>query len=139
MSMLTMEAVALDLLEYKLDDLRASRRPKGGRDSVWALYKYLRGNVGALDVRDKRRFEELEGTLRRYGEVGKAERRVASLDTLTLQDVRPVTPPPPPAPPALSESEVEEQRVLRRLASRVWWHETRRGDRTLGGDLPRRT
>lgn len=94
-----METVALDLLEYKLDDLRASRRPKGGRDSVWALYRFLRGNVGALDAREKRRFEEMEGTLRRYGEVGKAERRVVSFDALTLQDVRPVELPPPPVPP----------------------------------------
>lgn len=56
-------AIALELLEYKLDDLRASRPIKGGSDSAWALQRKIAVISDELDAAQRKRFEELSGEL----------------------------------------------------------------------------
>ena len=56
-------ALALELFEYKMDDLRHRRPVRGGVDSVWRLRRELTAMADRLDVDQARRFRELSREL----------------------------------------------------------------------------
>jgi hypothetical protein len=55
--------LALELFEYKMDDLRHRRAVRGGADSVWALRRQLQGMVERLDPAKRERFRLLSREL----------------------------------------------------------------------------
>lgn len=70
-----MAAIALELLEYKVEDLRASRPVKGGSESAWELQRTLAAFAGDLDPEGRRRFDQLS---RELGVPAGADTRSAS-------------------------------------------------------------
>lgn len=143
--MSSFEKVALELLEYKLNDLTAGRSTRGGPGAAWDLYDRLSRNAGSLEVEDRRLLTALGQRLRTIGETPKSMAEAAhSLDDLVLGDSgeaadgQPVGVPavellaggklkvsdgkPLPSDP-LDPAVAAEQASLRRLATAVWWHE----------------
>jgi hypothetical protein len=124
--MLKPERVALELLEYKLSDLRAQRTPKGGQASVWALYGYLLQHLKALSNEERQRFEAAGQELTRSSaRVGSGSPSVG-IDDLIIGAATGAASVPfdEVAPPVvLNPRELEEQSILKRLAKRVWWFE----------------
>ena len=133
--MIKFEQIALELLEYKVADLKAQRRIAGGPGSAWDLYKVLVSRVDALRPVERDRFEEVSRTLRLFAEVPKTARRVTStFDNLTLGggqepelsiDLASMSNAPVEVPEYVEVApEVREERaVLKRLARRAWWDE----------------
>ncbi len=123
----SLESVALELLEYKIDALVSRRTVRGGVSSMWSLHDVVSKGTTLLESQERRRFEEIARRLRAISDLptrGSVPR--ADLQTLTLDgeheegllavDDGPGAPDPTP--------EVrEEQAVLQRLAERVWWEE----------------
>lgn len=136
--------VALELFEYKVADLLAQREPLGGRESVQALFDYLASGQSERSVEAQRRFAAASETFKGLGAAG------TSLDTGfdIVLDASPKSPASSPfetlsfdqlelgtsvaveaakqvlaseATILLSPAEREEQRILKRLAQRVWW------------------
>jgi hypothetical protein len=82
-------ALALELFEYKMDDLRHRRTVRGGVDSVWTLRRELTAMADRLDGEQARRFRELSRELGEReagpGLDGSAhEREVVGFDALVL-------------------------------------------------------
>jgi hypothetical protein len=128
--MLTMERVALELLEYKVDALVARRDVRGGVADMWQLHDAISRGQSALTTNERERFVEVARRLRAVADMptrGTAAR--ASLFALTLdgggEDDSTLAAEEPPAqrdrdvPPEIRA----EQSVLQRLAERVWWEE----------------
>ncbi|MDZ7801623.1 MAG: hypothetical protein U5K81_12635 [Trueperaceae bacterium] len=146
--------IALELLEYKMDDLRRQRPVRGGVASVWELHARLSRRVDGMDPDDKQRFRslsrELEG--RRGGSAPPAmtgSERSLAFDDLVLdenpvrgvggtarqaedtplvdfgEDDAPLLAGPERAPPASPEDK-REQEALQRLAARVFGREVSR-------------
>lgn len=141
--MSSFEKVALELLEYKLNDLTAGRSTRGGAGAAWELYDRLSRDAGSLPVEDRRLLTVLGQRLRTIGETPKSTAEAAhSLDDLVLGDMggpdagaaspgvelitggqlKPSAGRALPADP-LDPAVAEEQASLRRLATAVWWHE----------------
>ncbi|NBC95963.1 MAG: hypothetical protein GVY27_06380, partial [Deinococcus-Thermus bacterium] len=55
--------LALELFEYKMDDIRHRRAVRGGADSVWALRRQLQGMADRLDPARRERFRLLSREL----------------------------------------------------------------------------
>ena len=133
MPMLKLERIALELLEYKLGDIRAEREVRGGISSVWSLYQYLVKEVAVLSPEERKQLEDMGRTLKKYRESPKKPKEDHSifedlvvgglpdmpvlsgaLSTSTTVDA--------PKPKVEVSPEVaEEQAILQRLAKRVWW------------------
>ncbi len=81
--------LALELFEYKMDDLRHQRTVRGGADSVWTLRRQLNAMTDRLDPEQLERFRRLS---RQLGErdggtgapVASGGQRVVSFDELVL-------------------------------------------------------
>lgn len=137
--MLNLERLALELLEYKVEDLRQKRASRGAAVDPWDLYRHLAAESASLAPADRARLDKAGRALRRYGAphgAAKAERRPAAFDDLTLGDlpdmpdlgtgagaVAAPTPTPVAVDVALDPAEREEQEALHRLAKRVWWED----------------
>lgn len=63
-----LESAALELLEYKLDDLLNRRIVRGGVSSVWSLYQQLSRDTSELDEDERKRLGNLGRQLRMLGE-----------------------------------------------------------------------
>lgn len=145
-AMLTLEGLALELLEYKVEDLRQGRAPRRGAVGAWDLYVKLIEKGPTLTAEDGGRLEKAGEALRRLGVAPPAAQRPAgqpdgaSFGELTLGDVPDVpqlggealggSVPVGTTPPAVASVEVEtdpavaeEHLVLQRLARRVWWQD----------------
>ncbi len=129
--MLKLEPIALELFEYKVEDIRAKRSIRGGVGSAWELYNYLNKEIAVLSADERKRLEQAGRMLRRIAESPKASRRVTdTFSDLVLGDlgaepsktldptVEPVVG-DVPADPAI----IEELAILKRLANRAWWKE----------------
>ena len=131
--MLKLEPVALELLEYKIQDIRAARQVKGGLASVWDLYNYLFKEAATLTEYERGRVEAAGKVLKRFGETSRSTQSMAqTLEALVLNDLTVSVSPKvaatlrftDEAPILEMDVEVlEEQAVLQRLAKRVWWHD----------------
>jgi len=132
--MLRLESVALELFEYKVEDINEKRTVRGGVASAWELYHHLSEEIATLSPEERTRLERAGRALRRISETSKVEKEakdtfinlvlegVEASDQRAKRLVR--------APPVTTEAVVahdpairEEQAVLQRLAQRVWWHD----------------
>lgn len=121
--MLRLESLALELLEYKAAEYRASRVVKGGNQSLWNLVAMLSQERDRLSAEERRRFDQATESLQSFSD----SNRGSSIAPTSLGDLfitsdemlvlEPEEAPRPPDTPA----EREEHAVLQRLARRVWW------------------
>lgn len=103
--MIRWTSLALELLEYKVEELQAGRSVQRGRERLWAIHDQLAGAVGELDEGERRLFERLSARMQDYAPPSEAGPEVKSLASLTLQ-LEPAPPNPstgsptgsPPAP-----------------------------------------
>ena len=64
--MMSLEKLSLELLEYKIEDIQAGRKIKGGLDSAWELYDFL--------LKGEYMLEQAENyKLAKFGEILKAQ------------------------------------------------------------------
>lgn len=124
--MLKLDALALELLEYKVDDLRLKRVPKGGGLSVWPLHEHLSSKLELFSSEEQQRFKAASQLLKRVG-VAPVQPVVSQFEELELT-LPSVTESQEQtsflrSTPDMSEAELGEQKILKRLAKRVWWFE----------------
>ncbi len=134
--MLSLERVALELLEYKIDALANRREYRGGVSELWELHRVIDRGIAHLNPGERERFHEAARRLRAVAELPtRGGGRRADLDTLTLMPDGGGTLTPAgtddgnggealletdvPAPVELSREAREEQRALQQLAERV--------------------
>ncbi len=121
--MLRLESLAVELLEYKAAEYRATRQVKGGNKSLWDLVAMLSQERERLSVEERRRFDAATESLQAFSENHRGSSVApASLGDLFLESEESVVlesdeAPRPPETPA----EREEHAILQRLARRVWW------------------
>ena len=130
------EGLALELLEYKIGDLVAQHEPSGGVESVLELHAYLAQHQMALSAEAQRRFSTASEELGRLGVVETAfdialesPKNAADFDlsfdqlelgtSVAVEAAKQVL--TSEATILLNPAEREEQRILKRLAQRVWW------------------
>ena len=141
--MLKLEHVALELFEFKVEEIRARRSVRGGVSGVWDLYHHLQRHLGLLDPEEKRRLELAERALRRASETGhRPSGEVKDFADLRLDDEggeteyasgpEPVT---ATATRPLGRAEAAEQAALQRLAGKVWRFDLNRFVRRLASGL----
>ena len=129
--MLKLEPVALELLEYKIEDLKAARQVKGGLASLWDLYNHLFGEATLLSENERNRVEAAGTVLKRFSETSKTLQNVShTLESLVLEAAASApssgataTFPEETAILEMDPEVSEEQAVLQRLAKRVWWND----------------
>ena len=129
--MLKLEQVALELLEYKIEDLKAARLVKGGLVSIWNLYNHLFKEAAVLSETERSRVDAAGVVLKRFGETSKTPHpRSPTLESLVLEDFAASAGARAGFTATLTEETpilemdpevLEEQAVLQRLAKRVWW------------------
>ena len=129
--MLKLESVALELLEYKVAEYRATRKVRGGLSGMWELFAHLNRQTGVLSQEERSRLEAISNSLQVLsdGEQISAPKPL-DIDSLVLgEDPAAVelvdeeaAVEAQGAPSPVQRPEVrEEQAVLQRLARRVWW------------------
>jgi len=132
--MLKLESVALELLEYKVAEYRATRKVRGGLAGMWELYAHLNRQSSALSQEERGRFEAISDSLQVLSDDGKnATPAPLDIDSLVLgedaaavelADEEELTATSEAAAGPVQRPEVrEEQAMLQRLARRVWWDE----------------
>lgn len=147
--MLKLESLALELFEYKVEDLRNKRAVRGGASSVWALYNHLVKEVAVLAPDERGRLELAGRTLRRISQSPHGRRKsVQTFADLVLGapptaeaparaaqtarpegaglevEVRPERPTHSTLVEVATDPEVAaEQAALQKLAASVWWHD----------------
>jgi hypothetical protein len=137
--MLKPREMALELLEYKMNDLQSERNVSGGIASAWELYDYLCVEMNQLNHEQRKRLEEFGRHLRFLSETSNQTKVLAdtfdaliieSFPEITSTDV-PVSAPlsrtsasAPPAPKqTLTPEQQQEQYALKDLAKQVWNHD----------------
>jgi hypothetical protein len=152
--MLKLEQIALELFEYKVEELRARRKVRGGLAGVWELYNHLQRHTALLAPDQRRRLELAERVLLRVSETeGKQRGEVVEFSDLVLggdpsrtaaaQGTSVADPVPAasgvaaPAPAVRSDDPAvnAEQSALQLLAAKVWRHDLDRFVRRLAGGL----
>lgn len=122
-----LESVALDLLEYQVEEYRSTRQVRGGRDRMWELYGYLGQEIASLTGEERQRFEALAQALRVLAAPAHGSAQGApDIDALVIGEdpALELADDVPIAPNRNEPPEVrDEQAVLQRLARRVWWEE----------------
>lgn len=121
-----LESIALELLEYKVDEYRATRTVRGGLPSLWELLGMLNRERERLGAEERSRLDEAARAMSGLSDSSPGAVVVPSLVSLVLEDEGPALlvdegPSSPPPAPAASAEEREEHAVLQRLARRVWW------------------
>ncbi len=120
-----LESIALELLEYKVEEFSATRKVRGGSASLWELLGMLKRERGQLNTEERGRLDEVSKKLSAVGGTAQVE-RVPELVSLILADETEkllADEPAQPAPErvAANPEEREEHATLQRLARRVWW------------------
>ncbi len=126
--MLKLESIALELLEYKVAEYRATRQVRGGVSAMWDLFGHLTREMGSLSQAERDRLEAASQTLKLISDASQGSAaRAPDIDMLVLgedPDVELVEREDASEPAAAMSPEVrEEQAVLQRLARRVWWEQ----------------
>lgn len=121
----SLEAIALELLDYKVAEYRTKRTVKGGMSSLWDLVALLNRDQDRLDAAGRKRFTELTSSLAQLSDKP-AGAAVPSLNALVIEDEKIVEfaaeeAPAPSVKVAGTALEREEHAILQRLARRVWW------------------
>ncbi|MFA7460669.1 MAG: hypothetical protein WCY60_06645, partial [Trueperaceae bacterium] len=81
----SLEAIALELLDYKVAEYRAKRTVRGGMASLWDLVALLNRDQDRLDAEGRRRFTELTSSLAQLADKPSGS-TVPSLNTLVIED-----------------------------------------------------
>lgn len=120
------ESIALELLEYKVAEYRATRAVRGGVESMWELLGQLSNAREHLTTDERKRFEEVARTLQVASDRGRPSGTARDLSALVLADETAdelmLTGDDVDVPrPSESPEERQEHTVLQRLARRVWW------------------
>ena len=120
------EALALELLEYKVEEYVAKRQVRGGVKSMWDLLELLTRERERLTNEQRGRLDQVTASLQAAGG-GPAPAPVPTVDIDSLvlgaePDVELAEEEALARPPDTPE-EREEHAVLQRLARRVWWDE----------------
>jgi hypothetical protein len=125
--MSTLESLALELLEYKVDALVARRDVRGGVASLWTLHDLVSRATSTLSADERRRFAEAARRLRAAADLSpRGSTKRVDLEALTLEgrsDDPELTMDESLPQRTLSPEARAEQAVLQRLAERVWWEE----------------
>src|SRR5690625_1127786 len=83
------ESVALELLQYKVDDLLQGRVTRGGPAAAWELLDRLNRSASLMSEEDRRRLTVLSRQLRTVGETPKDQKESSlSFDSLVLGGVQ---------------------------------------------------
>ncbi len=115
--------MALELLEYKVEEYVGKRSVRGGTKSMWDLLETLMRDRERLTADQRARLDEVGLALQSAGGGQSAAAVAVGIDQLVLgaepdallaEDDGPQRPPDTP-------QEREEHAVLQRLARRVWW------------------
>jgi hypothetical protein len=120
------EALALELLEYKVDEYVSKRQVRGGVRSMWDLLEQVSRERERLTTEQRGRLDQVMAALQSAGggrEPG--SNPDLDIDSLVLgaePEVELAAEEPVARPPDTPE-EREEHAVLQRLARRVWWDE----------------
>jgi hypothetical protein len=120
--MLRPESIALELLEYKVADMRADRQVPGGVASVWELYHYVSKLAAHLTDAERDRLHKLSQRLQAPGEggaLGPARPRL-DLASLVIEDPRApaeTTETAPAAPTQTLTPEMQAEQVVLPAAS----------------------
>jgi hypothetical protein len=120
------EALALELLEYKVDEYVSKRQVRGGVRSMWDLLEQVSRERERLTTEQRGRLDQVMAALQSAGggrEPGSSPD--LDIDSLVLgaePEVELAAEEPVARPPDTPE-EREEHAVLQRLARRVWWDE----------------
>jgi hypothetical protein len=132
--MLKPELLTLELLEYRLADLRNSRNVRGGLAGTWELFRSLQQHISSFDRDERKRYDDVSRKLLRLGEKPISPQKAPGvLDDLVLGG-----PPEGSASGAAEPGGREtraagvhapdprisaEQHRLKSLARKVWWHD----------------
>jgi hypothetical protein len=120
------EALALELLEYKVEEYVAKRSVRGGVKTMWDLLELVTRERERLTSEQRARLDQVTAALQAAGGAkDPGPGRALDIDTLFLgtePDVELAEDEAPARPPDTPE-EREEHAVLQRLARRVWWDE----------------
>lgn len=126
------ELLALELLEYRIADIRNRRSVRGGLAGTWDLYRDLQQKISRFDREERARYDEVERKLRRITEKPGALQHTANvLDDLVLGETAVSKAPAGADLPTTQHGAVpvpdprisSEQVTLQRLAHKVWWHD----------------
>ena len=120
------ESIALELLEYKVAEYRATRAVRGGVESMWDLLGQLTNSRERLTTDERRRYEEVARTLQVASDRGRPVGTARDLSNLVLEDETAdelmLTGDEVDLPRAEeTPEERQEHVVLQRIARRVWW------------------
>ncbi|MBX3139584.1 MAG: hypothetical protein KF875_02395 [Trueperaceae bacterium] len=121
-----LESIALELLEYKVEEYGSTRLVRGGLSSVWELLGMLNRERERLSAAERARLDEAARTMASTSEGQTPLAAVPSLVSLVLDDEGSVelageVPEKTPTLHGSTPEEREEHAVLQRLARRVWW------------------
>jgi hypothetical protein len=137
--MLKPREMALELLDYKMNDLQNQRHVSGGIASAWELYDYLCVEMNLLNAEQRKRLEDIGRNLRYLSETpGQAKVLADTFEALVIESFPEITSTDIPVSPGLQQfsradvpvpkqtltpEQQEEQRVLQELAKEVWNHD----------------
>lgn len=120
-----LESIALELLEYKVEEYQRTRQVRGGTASMWDLDTHLAREAGALPAEERRRLEAVSQRLRALSDPTRGSASTAlDIDALVLggdPDAELTLDDQPRPRPADPPEVREENAVLQRLARSVWW------------------
>ncbi len=84
--MLSLESVALELLEYKTEELKRSPLVRGGTERVWQLHNFLLDSIEQLSDEERERLERVGVELQPFGPARSDVRSQHAFDALMLGD-----------------------------------------------------
>ncbi len=121
-----LESIALELLEYKVDEFRAKRMVRGGMQSLWELLGLLNRERERLSSEERARLDGAAKTMSGLSDSKAPATVVPNLVSLVLEDEGPAlladeVAAKSPTFHDSSPEERDEHAVLQRLARRVWW------------------
>ncbi len=121
-----LESIALELLEYKVDEYRATRSVRGGLHSLWELLGLLNRERERLTSAERVRLEDAAQAMAGMSDSTASPAFVPSLVSLVLEEDGEVeladeVASKPPTFHGSTPEERDEHAVLQRLARRVWW------------------
>ncbi len=129
--MVKLEQVALELLEYKVADIKAERSIRGGHSSAWDLFHFLYRDLTELSPDEKFRLEEAGRILKHYTGLSHHKRdALATFEDLVVESFSDIL--LTSSSPELIVDDTasftdpayaEEHQKLKQLAQAVWWQD----------------
>jgi hypothetical protein len=134
--MLKPREMALELLEYKLNDFQAQRQIQGGIAGLWELYEYLCLELNSLSAEQRQRIDEIGRTLRWMNEtVAQTKPLAPTFDALVFESFADLALEPSvtatstaelapePVRETLHPEQHQERQILQSLAQKVFQYD----------------